>query len=231
MIPLYSDRALSQFPFMTIMLIGINAWAFWFQITSPGAVSQSVWLYGVIPYEIFHPYSLNIPGRTSIPLSFITSMFTHGGFVHIGSNMLFLWVFGRNVEDDFGHVKFLIFYLGAGIISAMAFVMAYTSTQIPLVGASGAIAGILGAYFLRFPLTKIYCLFIFFFFWKIIPVHAFILLGFWFLIQFLSCMGNQIAGAAGQGGVAFISHIAGFLTGIVWTLLILRKRYYARNEL
>lgn len=230
MIPLYSDKVLSRFPFVTIILIFTNILVFWYQLTSPGSINQSVWLYGVIPHEVFHPGILNITGRISFPFSFITSMFTHGGFVHLGFNMLYLWVFGRNVEDDFGPVRFLLFYLGAGILSTAVFVIAFPSTQIPLVGASGAIAGLLGAYFLRFPLTKVYCLFIFFIFVRIFPVPAFFVLGLWFAIQFLACIANITAGAAGQGGVAWIAHIAGFVTGIIWTILILRRRYYLRRN-
>ena len=231
MFPLYSDRKLSRFPFMTIILIVINAAAFWYQLTSPGSIRQSVWLYGVIPYELFHPDKVNIVGRISTPISILTGMFTHGGFIHLGSNMLYLWVFGRDVEDDFGPGRFLVFYLVSGIISSVAFILVFPATQIPLVGASGAIAGLLGAYFLRFPLTRVYCLFIFIIFIRIIPVPAFLALGLWFAIQFLSCMAETTSafGAAGQSGVAWISHIVGFITGVVWTILILRRRYYERN--
>ncbi len=230
MLPLYSDRQLSRFPFMTMLLIIVNIAAFWFQFSIPGSIRQSVWFYGVIPYELFHPGEVNIDGRISASLSIFTGMFTHGGLIHLGSNMLYLWVFGRDIEDDFGAVRFLLFYLGSGIISTAAFVAAFPATQIPLVGASGAIAGLLGAYFLRFPLTKIYCLFIFFIFIRIFPIPAFVALGLWFAIQFLSCMAETTSafGAAGQGGVAWISHIAGFMTGIFWTILILRRRYYQR---
>lgn len=229
MFPLYSNRKLTHFPFVTIILIIINIVFFWFQLTSPGSIRQSVWLYGVIPYEFFHPEELNITGRIPVSFSFITGMFTHGGFIHLGSNMLYLWVFGRDVEDDFGHWNFLLFYVVSGILSSLVFVSAFPSTQIPLVGASGAIAGLLGAYFLRFPLTKIYCLFIFIIFIRIIPIPAFFVLGLWFVIQFLSCISNVTAGAAGEGGIAWLSHIAGFVTGIVWTILILRRRYYLRR--
>ena len=232
MFPLYSDRKLSHFPFMTIILILINAAAFWYQLTSPGSIRQSVWLYGVIPYELFHPDQVNIDGRITTPLSILTGMFTHGGFIHLSSNMLYLWVFGRDVEDDFGPGRFLVFYLLSGIISSAAFILAFPATHIPLVGASGAIAGILGAYFLRFPLKKIYCLFIFIIIIKIIPIPAFFTLGIWFAIQFLSCMAETTSafGAAGQSGVAWISHIAGFITGVFWTILILRRRFYERQN-
>jgi len=228
MFPLYSNRKLTHFPFVTIILIVINIIVFWFQLTSPGSIKQSVWLYGVIPYEFFHPEELNITGRIPVSLSFFTGMFTHGGFVHLGFNMLYLWVFGRDVEDDFGHGNFLLFYVISGILSSLVFVTAFPSTQIPLVGASGAIAGLLGAYFLRFPLTKIYCLFILFIIIRIIPIPAFFVLGLWFVIQFLSGVSNVTAGAAGEGGIAWLSHIAGFVTGIVWTILVLRRRFFLR---
>jgi membrane associated rhomboid family serine protease len=202
--------------------------AFWIQMTSPGSITHSVLLYGVIPDEVLHHGAADIAGHVSAPFSLITSLFTHGGFIHLISNMLFLWVFGRNVEDDFGHIGFLAFYLVTGVLASMAFVLAFPASKIPLVGASGAIAGLLGAYFLRFPLSKIYCLFIFIIFVRIIPLPAFILLGIWFMIQFLSCVSDCVVGAAGQGGVAFLSHITGFVAGIVWTLMILRKRYHER---
>jgi membrane associated rhomboid family serine protease len=230
MVPLYSDRELSRIPFVTVLLIIINCVVFWYQFTSEGSIGQSVWLYGVIPHELFHPSEIDIAGRTPLAYSFVTSMFTHGGFIHLGSNMLYLWVFGRDVEDDFGHGIFLVFYIVAGILSSLVFVAAFPGTKIPLVGASGAIAGLLGAYFLRFPLTKVYTLFFFIIIIKIVPLPAFILLGLWFGIQFLACMANATAGAAGEGGIAFLSHITGFITGLVWTILILRRRFFERRH-
>ena len=228
MFPLYSDRQLERIPFVTVLLIIINCVVYWYQFTSAGSIRESVWMFGVIPYELFHPGDVAISGRVPLPVSFVTGMFTHGGLVHLGSNMLYLWVFGRDVEDDFGHWTFLLFYITAGILSSVAFVAAFPGTNIPLVGASGAIAGLLGAYFLRFPLTKIYTLFFFIIIIRIVALPAFLLLGLWFAIQFLSCMASATASAAGRGGIAFLSHIAGFVTGIVWTILILRQRYYER---
>lgn len=217
-------------PIATILILIANVVLFWFQITGPGSLQHSVRRFGVIPLELFHPEAVTIDGRAAMPLTFITGMFSHGGIIHLGSNMLYLWVFGRNVEDDFGTMRYLVFYLTAGIVSSAAFVFAFPETQIPLVGASGAIAGILGVYFLRFPLTRIYTLFIFIIFIRIIPIPAFIMLGFWFFIQFFSCVSNITFGAAGQGGVAFLSHIAGFVVGIVWTIMVLRERYYQRSH-
>jgi len=232
MIPLYSERQLNRFPFITILLIGINIAAFWHQFVMPGSVARSVMVYGVIPKELIHPGLVAFEGRVSPLLTLLTGMFMHGGFIHLGSNMLYLWVFGRDIEDDFGPLMFLTFYLGSGLIATGAFVAAFPTSQIPLVGASGAIAGLLGAYFLRFPMTRIYSLIIIVIFIRIIPIPAFIALGLWFIIQFLSCFAEATtpAGAAGQSGIAWIAHIGGFMTGIIWTLLILRRRYYARSR-
>ena len=184
----------------------------------------------MIPYDLFDGGVPSIPGRIPAGLTIITSMFMHGGFIHLGSNMLFLWVFGRNVEDDFGHGRFLVFYLITGILATAAFAIAFPAGKIPLVGASGAIAGVLGVYFLRFPASRIYCLFIFFIFVRIIALPAFFILGLWFVIQIGACMTSITSpeGAAGQESVAWISHVTGFIVGIVWTILELRRRYYLR---
>ena len=107
--------------FVTILLIIINTAVFWFQLTGTGSIRQSVILYGMIPYDLFDGGVINIPGRIPAGFSIITSMFLHGGFIHLGTNMLYLWIFGRNVEDDFGHGRFLVFYLVTGIIAAAAF--------------------------------------------------------------------------------------------------------------
>ncbi|MFC1694238.1 rhomboid family intramembrane serine protease [Candidatus Latescibacterota bacterium] len=232
MIPLYSDKSLSSFPFVTILLILVNTVIFWFQLSGPGAIRQSVVMYGMIPYDLFHPGAVIIPGRIHPAFTLITSMFMHGGYIHLGSNMLYLWVFGRNVEDDFGHLRFLIFYIASGIIATVAFVWAFPAGTVPLVGASGAIAGVLGVYFLRFPASRIYCLIILFIFIRIIALPAFFVLGLWFVIQLGASMSSMTsaAGAAGHGGVAWISHVAGFVVGLVWTILELSRRFIRRYQ-
>lgn len=232
MFPLYSDRPLSRFPFVTVLLIVANTVVYLLHATGHGSIERSVLLYGMIPYDLFHPGTLNLPGRVPSSFTVVTSMFSHGGFLHLGANMLYLWVFGRNVEDDFGRLRFLVFYISAGIIANFAFAAAFSAGTIPLVGASGAVAGVLGVYFLRFPLSRIHCLFIFFIFIRIIPIPAFVLLGFWFVIQLSASMTSVAAsaGASGHGGVAWITHVAGFVVGIVWTILELRRRYYLRRK-
>ncbi len=229
MFPLYSDRLLSNFPFVTVLLIMANAAVFWLQITMPGGLERSVSLYGMIPFNFFHPHAPGVPSQIHPFLTAFTSMFMHGGFFHLGSNMLYLWVFGRNIEDDFGHVRFLLFYLVAGVLATLAFTYLYPVSKIPLVGASGAIAGVLGAYFLRFPASSIHTLIIIIIIPKMVTIPAFFILGLWFFIQIGSCAVSCTTplGAAGQGGVAFISHIAGFVFGMVYTIWLLGRRFHS----
>ena len=224
MFPLFSDRPLSTYPFMTLLLIFTNVAAFVFQLTGIGSLDGSVMQFGMIPYNLFHDaQSAAIPSQLTV----VTSMFFHGGVFHLASNMLYLWVFGRNVEDDLGHVRFLLFYLAAGIIATAAFAFAFPDSRIPLVGASGAIAGVLGVYFLRFPASKIYTMFIFIIIVRIIPIPAFLMLGFWFVIQMIQSMGSAVESA--QSNVAWIAHVAGFTTGLIFAIWELRRRYYTRR--
>ena len=231
MFPLYSDREVSRFPVVTVLFIASNLVAFWFQITGPGSIAKSVYLYGLIPADLLSNSDMNIVGRVPATLSVVTSVFTHGGFLHLGANMLYLWVFGRNVEDFLGPVRFFVFYLAAGIISALAFAFAFPAGKIPLVGASGAVAGVLGVYFLRYPLSRIHCLFIFIIFVRIIRIPAFIMLGFWFAMQIGASMISAAATVAGasQSGVAWIAHVAGFVVGLVWAIWEMRRQYYERK--
>jgi membrane associated rhomboid family serine protease len=227
MIPLYSNRPLSGFPFITIALVIANIAVFWHELTFPGGIDLAVRVYGMIPSNWFNP--LGIEEKIPVLATFFTSMFFHGDFMHIGTNMLYLWVFGRNVEDDFGHFRFLVFYIFTGVIATLAYAWAFRSSSIPLVGASGAIAGVLGAYFLRFPGSRIYTAFIFIIFIKVIPIPAFFLLGIWFAIQIWSSLGSYTPEAFTTGGIAWIAHVAGFVTGLIWTIWELGRRYRSRR--
>ena len=232
MFPLYSDRPLSRFPLVTLLFVFVNTAVFIWQAMGDGSIERSVMLYGMIPYDIFHPGSSYIPGRVPTSLTVLTCMFSHGGLLHLVGNMLYLWVFGRNVEDDFGHLRFFVFYMSAGILASLAFAAAFPSGTVPLVGASGAIAGILGVYFLRFPFSRIYCLVILFIIVRIVPIPAFVILGFWFVVQLSASMTSVAisADSAGHGGVAWITHVAGFVVGIIWTILEMRRRYYGKKR-
>ena len=225
MIPLYSDRPLNCVPFMTLMLIAANIAWFWLQVTGVGSLRHSVILWGFIPAEAFGGISQDIPGRPAVPLTLLTSIFSHGGITHIAGNMLYLWVFGRNVEDNLGHVRFLLLYLLAGVGSSLAFGAAFPDSTVPLVGASGAISGVLGVYFLRFPSSRIMTLFIFIIIVRIIPVNAFLFLVIWFFLQVAGSAGSIEAARQGTAGVAWVAHVAGFVIGMAWALLSLRRRH------
>ena len=148
-------------------------------------------------------------------VTLFTSMFLHGGFLHVGGNMLYLWIFGDNVEDRMGHGRFLVFYLLCGTAAALAQTMTAPDSVVPMVGASGAIAGVMGAYFVLYPQSRIVTLIPLFFFFQVIEVPAILFLGIWFLMQFLSGVGSIVTAPAATpgGGVAFWAHVAGFVGG------------------
>jgi membrane associated rhomboid family serine protease len=154
-----------------------------------------------------------IPADFTLATMF-TSMFLHGGFLHAGGNMLYLWIFGDNVEDRFGPGRFLFFYLACGTAAALGQTLISPGSRIPMVGASGAVAGVMGAYFVMYPHSRIVTL-IPFIFLQIVEVPAIFFLGIWFLMQFLSGVGSIAQVEAGQGGVAFWAHVAGFAAGVL----------------
>lgn len=219
MIPFKDDNPTRTFPLFTIGIIFINIIVFLFQMTSPIEPRRIVYSYGAIPYVLLtfkdiqpiHPF-----------LTVFTSMFMHGGIFHIFSNMLYLWIFGNNIEDKLGHMRFLIFYLLCGIVAAYTHAITEPRSMIPMIGASGAVSGILGAYALLFPHARIHTLIFFGFFIQVVRLPAFFVLGFWIVIQFIN--GILSKGIVGQGGVAWFAHIGGFLFGLFTIKLFLGKR-------
>lgn len=219
MIPFKDDNPTRTFPLFTIGIIFINIIVFLFQMTSPIEPKRIVYSYGAIPYVLLtfkdiqpiHPF-----------LTVFTSMFMHGGIFHIFSNMLYLWIFGNNIEDKLGHMRFLIFYLLCGIVAAYTHAITEPRSMIPMIGASGAVSGILGAYALLFPHARIHTLIFFGFFIQVVRLPAFFVLGFWIVIQFIN--GILSKGIVGQGGVAWFAHIGGFLFGLFTIKLFLGKR-------
>lgn len=185
-----------------------------------------LYIYGVIPHRFFtsdfDPYLLGLSELPPPYLTLFTSMFLHGGWVHFISNMLFLWIFGDNVEDRMGHLRYLIFYLSCGVIAGVAHIYTNSESLLPTIGASGAIAGVLGAYFRLFPYSRIVTLIPYFLFWQIIEIPAVLFLGFWFLIQFLS--GTLSLGLPISSGVAWWAHIGGFASGFLLVGIFIRNR-------
>ncbi len=223
MIPLKDDNPTNSFPVVTILLILSNVSVFLYQFFLPPREGMVFTMQmGVIPFQITHFSDAIFPTPVPLYLTLITAMFLHGGMLHLGGNMLYLWVFGNNIEDTVGHFRFLFFYLLCGLIATLTHIAAVPDARIPLIGASGAIAGVLGAYIVCFPHARVLVLFWFLFFIRIIRVPALIVLGFWFLIQLM----NASVDTGDGGGVAWYAHIGGFVAGIVLIWRFRRPRQW-----
>lgn len=229
MLPLSdSDLRRRRFPVVNVCLIVLCAVIFIYELTL-GETNRVIFFYrfGLIPMELTQGRDLTAlvapDGRFDIatPLSnwatMFTSMFIHGDWLHFLSNMLYLWVFGDNVEDRLGHLGYLLFYFGVGLAAGWMQIAINTHSQVPLIGASGAIAGVLGAYFLLYPYNRIRTV-VFFFFITFVRIPAVFLLGFWILLQFVSGLGSLGLAAQG-GGVAYWAHIGGFVAGMAVVIL------------
>lgn len=215
MIPLRDDNPTSSFPFVTLSLIALNALVYIFHLSlGPAGYEPFILMAGAIPYEITHLIDIHPRALVPVPLTLLSSLFVHGGLMHLLGNMLFLWIFGDNIEDTLGHASFFVFYIFTGLAASSAHIAFNPDSTIPMVGASGAIAGILGAYFLLFPRAHVQTLVIFFFIVRVIKVPALVFLGLWFVFQVLNSTG-------GANGVAWGAHIGGFAAG-TGTMLILR---------
>jgi membrane associated rhomboid family serine protease len=216
MIPIRDTIRSRTTPVITIALIAVNAFVFFQELKLGPDLDRVVEFFGFIPARFVSWVDLG--GSPFDPWRFlplVTSMFLHGGWAHIAGNMLYLWVFGDNVEDSFGHLRFLVFYLICGVIAALTLTLFSPSSTVPTVGASGAIAGVLGAYFVMFPRSRIVTLVPLFFIPWFVQIPALVYLGFWFLMQLLNG-GLELSARAGlAGGVAWWAHAGGFVAGIV----------------
>jgi membrane associated rhomboid family serine protease len=211
MIPLRDTVRSRSYPFVTHLLIGINVAVYLLQPAHDPAATQFILTYGLIPARFTDPALSRYFGMESNLFSLLSFMFLHGGFWHLLGNMWFLHIFGDNVEDRLGPLRFLGFYLLCGLISGLAHMMLSPHSQVPTVGASGAIAGVMGAYFILYPASKILTLIPIFIFPWLVEIPAFFFLGFWFLLQFLGA-----AGSSNQaGGIAWWAHLGGFVAGIL----------------
>ncbi len=201
-IPLKDENPTSRVPVVTFLLIAANVLVYFYQVLSPEGLEFYVLKMGAIPYELTHFTTLRGIPRLLPPLTLLTSMFLHGSLFHLLGNMLYLWIFGNNIEDFLGSFRFVLFYLVAGLGAGLTHILFHPNSQIPVVGASGAIAGILGAYLVLYPAARVLTLV---FIW-IIPVPAAFLLMIWFF--------GQVMNVGLGGGVAWFAHIGGFLIGI-----------------
>ncbi|MEE8506292.1 MAG: rhomboid family intramembrane serine protease [Kiloniellales bacterium] len=223
MIPLHDDNPTTLTPVITIGLIVVCALVFLWQVTlPPGAGEAAVYAYGLIPAVLFGERTLP-PEIARIPaeLSVLTSMFLHGGWLHLIGNMLYLWIFGNNIEDAMGHARFVVFYVICGIAAAFAQALQDPGSTVPMIGASGAIGGVLGGYLLLYPRARVLVLVPFGFFMHMIRIPAVIVLGFWFVLQFLE---SALAGDQ-AGGVAYWAHIGGFVAGMVLVIPLRKKSF------
>ncbi len=217
MIPLKDINPTKNFPFVNVMLISANVLVFLYQITlSPHAAKAFLLANATIPARIPAFLAGHAPASVALDPLF-SSMFLHGGLMHLLGNMLFLYIFGDNVEDAFGHIGYLFFYLLCGIGSGLIHVLFNWGSGIPALGASGAISGVMGAYAVMFPSHRILT----FFFIFLIPVPAILILGYWFALQFVA--GINGLGMATAGGVAWWAHIGGFLMGVVIAWVVKKR--------
>jgi membrane associated rhomboid family serine protease len=212
MIPLRDVIPSRTTPYITVAIIIVNALAWFFELALPRDVLPAfLQVYGVVPADFS-------------PVTLITSMFLHGSWSHVLGNMWYLWIFGDNVEDRMGHTRFLIFYLLCGIVAAFGQIAMNPQSTLPTIGASGAIAGVMGGYFVLYPHSRVLTLIPLIIIFEVIELPAIMLLGFWFLMQLFSAGTVAITATThGSGGVAFMAHVAGFVSGVIGVFAF-RKR-------
>jgi len=235
MIPIRDDTPRYSTPYVTYFIIALNVLVFLFELSvgaqGPRALNSLIHEFGVVPRHFVRVASgpgFSLPG---LLLPILTSMFLHGGWVHIIGNMWFLWIFGDNIEDYLGHLRYLFFYLASGFAAALAHILLNLGSNAPTVGASGAIAGVMGAYLVLYPRARVLTLvplIVFFTFWWL---PAWVMLGYWFVVQFLMGTLTSITESQSTGGVAVWAHVGGFVAGIVLIKLLpersQRRRYAA----
>jgi membrane associated rhomboid family serine protease len=226
MFPIRDTQRSYSTPVVTVLLIVTNILIFLYQFSlDPYSQNHMVAVYGLTPAACRYASSV----ACFHPLDMLTSMFLHGGWLHVLGNMWFLWVFGDNIEDILGHGKFLVFYLICGLAAAATHTVFNWDSRLPTVGASGAIAGVMGAYLIKFPRNRIVTL-IFFGFIFFVDIPAVFMLGYWFLIQLFSGVGSVGTTYASQGGVAWFAHIGGFIAGMILVNLMAPGRRYSRRR-
>jgi membrane associated rhomboid family serine protease len=224
MIPLRDAIPSQSSPAVTVLLITLNVLAFLYELSLGKALDVFIMQYGAVPLRFILAGQMEEVSTVERFLPIFTSMFLHGGWLHLGGNMLYLWIFGDNVEDRLGHVRFLLFYLACGLAAALAQIYINPTSKIPMVGASGAVAGVLGAYLVLFPHARVLALIPIVFFFQIVELPALLFLGFWFLMQFLNGAISITAATYATGGVAWWAHIGGFVSGVVLGYLFPKRK-------
>lgn len=215
MIPIRDTIRSETYPIVNSCIIAVNVLVFFVELSQGERLDGFIKIYGLVPARYSVPQIADYFTTGHQVLSFLTFMFLHGGFLHLLGNMWSLYIFGDNVEDRLGHLRYLMFYLLCGLASGISHLAINWHSMIPTIGASGAIAGVMGAYFILYPRAKVLTLVPIFFFFQFIELPAFLFLGIWFLFQFMSA-----AGASAQaGGIAWWAHIGGFVFGVIFLKL------------
>jgi len=241
MFPYRDENPTYSTPVVTVAIIVINV-AVWVLVEGAGtnpALARSICELGAIPGELLHtlPPGLEIPVGAGLSCQLtggfawytvLTSMFMHGGWLHIIGNMWFLWIFGNNVEDSMGHGRYAAFYLVCGVLAALAQIFISPHSAAPMIGASGAISGVMGAYLVLYPRVRVHTLLFLGFFVTTIAVPAYLMLLYWIFLQFIS--GVFAAGSGAQGGVAFMAHVGGFIAGVALIKLFAREELVSRRS-
>jgi membrane associated rhomboid family serine protease len=218
MIPLRDSQPSHSAPVATVLLIVANAAAFFYELgLDPYTRNHLIAVYGLAPERMWYP-------------SLVTSMFLHGGWLHLIGNMWFLWIFGDNVEDILGRFKYLALYLGSGVAAGLTHALVNAGSHVPTIGASGAVAGVMGAYMVKFPRSRILTLVPLFVFITTIELPASFILAYWLVIQFFSGVGSVAHSQLTQGGVAWFAHVGGFLAGILLVNLLRPKEPYRHRR-
>ncbi|NLI82903.1 MAG: rhomboid family intramembrane serine protease [Deltaproteobacteria bacterium] len=220
MIPLRDANPSRGTPFVNLTIIGVCTLIFIYELMLGGGLERFLFTYGLIPAKLTRPEIALHFSLFERVLPLFTSMFLHGGWLHVIGNMWTLYIFGDNVEGELGHVRYLLFYILSGLIAgAMQVVISYDS-RIPTIGASGAVAGVMGAYFILYPRARILAFVPIFFFFTLVEIPAYVFLGLWFALQFFSGTFSLLASAQGVGGVAWWAHIGGFAGGVFLLFLL-----------
>ncbi|MBI5248268.1 MAG: rhomboid family intramembrane serine protease [Desulfomonile tiedjei] len=222
MIPLRDSVPSEKYPVMTLAIIVVNSLVWFYEVSLGARADRFIFEYGLIPlrFVAFNRFEGGFLDNALIPV--FSSIFMHGGWLHVIGNMWFLWIFGDNVEDRLGHFKYLIFYILCGIGASLLHIIAEPASKVPMVGASGAISGILGAYLVSYPHARVHTLLILFVFIQFVEIPAFLFLILWFVFQFMSGA-TQAAVQHDAGGVAYWAHVGGFVVGIVLFMIFPKK--------
>ena len=228
MIPFRDNIPSRSFPIITVLLILVNIAVFLYELALGPYTESFLMQYGVVPAAVASWPESDLP-FSAVALPFFTSMFLHGGWLHLIGNMWYLWIFGDNVEDRLGHFTYLIFYLLCGLGAGIVHTILNYNVVVPSIGASGAIAGVLGAYVVSYPFARVQTLIPIFIFVQIIEIPALIVLGFWFIMQFFYGTASLAAATSNAGGVAWWAHVGGFVIGMILVGLFPRRDRWGRG--